>query len=87
MEIKKTEIYICSYCGEEFDANEREKCLRHESAHKKEFISMAKNLKKMCEQIRAKDPSCKICSFNCANKCLLLSDTAPNDWKLYCIIE
>lgn len=83
MKIQTINKYICSYCGDEFDDDERQKCEEHEKECRENYIMMAYRIKRMCERLI--ENNCNECPFRKStkdgNECILIN-YPPKDWKV-----
>ena len=84
MKIETINKYICSYCGCEFDDDEREKCEDHEKACRENYIMMAYQIKRMCGRLI--EDNCNECPFRVHTKngfeCILMMKGMPSEWKV-----
>lgn len=81
MKIETINRYICSFCGAEFDNDEREKCENHEKICREEFNRSAYKIKRMCNRRIDSGEKCNLCPFHdCVISGCLLG--IPANWKV-----
>lgn len=89
MQKKQVERYVCEFCGEEYEWEDRHKCASHEQWERDELVKHAYAIKKICQYLkkdRPGDNTCGACPFYDSSKrkytCKLSGDTMPCEWQL-----